>query len=248
LTQTFFVSDLHLCQERPRVTQLFLEFLANQAPQAQVLYILGDLFEYWAGDDDIDDPHHRTVIAGMRALSESGCAVYVMHGNRDFLMAADFAEASGAKLLPDPLIIDLHGTRALLTHGDMQCTDDKEYQAFRARVRDPRWQQEFLAFPLALRKAQIEALRSRSEQEKAYKSAAIMDVNEEAVIELLREYDFPPLLIHGHTHRPALHRIEVDGKVCQRIVLADWGDDGSSSYLECSATGCVVREIRLGNT
>jgi UDP-2,3-diacylglucosamine hydrolase len=243
LTHTLFVSDLHLCQERPQATRLFLNFLANQARNAQALYILGDLFEYWAGDDDVDDPHHRQVTEAMRGLAESGTALYVMHGNRDFLMGVGFAQASGAVLLPDPILIDLHGRRALLTHGDLQCTDDVEYQVFRSKVRDPLWQQDFLAQPLAQRKAQIAALRARSEQEKSYKDAAIMDVNASAVADLLRSHDFPPLLIHGHTHRPSRHAVEVDGKRCERIVLADWGDCGSC--LECSTHGCEVRELSL---
>ncbi len=179
----------------------------------------------------------------MRALSESGCALYVMHGNRDFLMGAAFAKACGATLLPDPVLIDLHGRRALLTHGDLQCTDDKEYQAFRSKVRAPQWQQSFLALPLSQRKAQIAALRSRSEQEKSYKDAAIMDVNAGAIVDLLRRYDFPPLLIHGHTHRPGRHTVTVEGNISERIVLADWGDRGSC--LECSAHGCEVRELSL---
>lgn len=240
---TLFISDLHLSPERPQVTRLFLDFLANQARNAQALYILGDLFDYWAGDDDIDDPHHSPVITAMRALSESGCALFVMHGNRDFLMGQGFAKASGATLLPDPVLIDLHGRRALLTHGDLQCTDDKEYQAFRSKVRDPKCQQDFLALPLSLRKAQIAALRSRSEQEKSYKDEAIMDVNAGAIADLLRSYDFPPLLIHGHTHRPGRHIVTVEGNISERIVLADWGDRGSC--LECSAHGCEVLEFSL---
>lgn len=233
-----FASDLHLCRGQPHTTRLFLEFLAHQAMEARALYLLGDLFEYWAGDDDIDDAHHRPVIEAMRAVAESGCKLYFMHGNRDFLIGAGFAHASGAELLPDPLLIDLQGRRALLTHGDMLCTDDVDYQAFRAQVRDPRWQQDFLSLSLAERKTQIEKLRSRSEQAKSYKDEAIMDVNADAVAELLRRYDYPPLLIHGHTHRPACHRIEIDDRICERIVLADWGARGS--YLRCAANGCEV--------
>jgi UDP-2,3-diacylglucosamine hydrolase len=213
-----------------------MAFLAQQAREAQALYILGDLFEYWAGDDDIDDAHHRPVIDAMRALAESGCKLCFMHGNRDFLIGTRFANASGAELLPDPLAIALYGRPVLLTHGDMLCTDDVDYQAFRVQVRDPQWQQDFLARPLAERKAQIEKLRNRSEQAKSYKDEAIMDVNAGAVAELLRQHDYPPLLIHGHTHRPARHRVELDGRVCERIVLADWGDRGS--YLCCDAGGC----------
>jgi len=236
LSATLFVSDLHLCETRPRVTRLFLDFLAHRAAKAEALYILGDLFEYWAGDDDLETPLHREVTAAMRALADRGTHLYVMHGNRDFLMGAGFAEASGAVLLTDPLLIDLHGRSAVLTHGDQLCTDDTAYQAFRDMVRAPQWQQQFLALPLAERKAQIAALRNRSVQEKSYKDAGIMDVNAGAVDALLRCHDYPPLLIHGHTHRPARHRVEVDGRVCERIVLADWDDSGG--YLACDADGC----------
>jgi len=236
-----FISDLHLCPERPQTTRLFLEFLSGRASQAKALYILGDLFEYWAGDDDINDEHHQSVIRGMRALSESGTSLYVMHGNRDFLMGQGFAKATGATLLHDPVSIDLYGKKAVLTHGDTLCTDDKEYQQFRNVVRNLEWQQEFLASPLAQRKATIAELRGRSEQAKSYKDSAIMDVNQGAVNEFLREHGYPSLLIHGHTHRPARHQIEVDGKRCERIVLADWGDTGST--LVCTAQGCKVATL-----
>jgi UDP-2,3-diacylglucosamine hydrolase len=236
-----FASDLHLCRERPHTTRLFQEFLSRQALEAQALYLLGDLFEYWAGDDDIDDVHHRPVVSALRALADRGCKLYFMHGNRDFLIGEGFSRASGAELLPDPLLIDLYGRRTLLTHGDMLCTDDVDYQAFRAQVRAPQWQHDFLSLPLAERKAQIDKLRSRSEQAKSYKDAAIMDVNADAVAELLRRFDYPPLLIHGHTHRPARHRVEPDGRICERIVLADWGQRGG--YLRCDASGCEVLEI-----
>lgn len=237
-----FISDLHLCPERPLTIRLFLDFLAHQASQARALYILGDLFEYWAGDDDIEDAHHRSVVEAMRTLADRGTALYVMHGNRDFLMSRKFADASGATLLADPVTIDLYGKTAVLTHGDMLCTDDVEYQHFRSIVREPKWQQDFLSLPLATRKAQIEELRSRSEQAKSYKDEAIMDVNDEAVVAFLREHGLPDLLIHGHTHRPGRHLLELDGKRCERIVLADWDDTGSSA-LECSEEGCIVREI-----
>lgn len=237
-----FISDLHLSPERPHITRLLLAFLATQARAAQALYILGDLFEYWAGDDDIDDAHHRPVVDALLELKRSGCKLYFMHGNRDFLIGAHFAQASGVELLPDPLLIDLFGRAALLTHGDMLCTDDVDYQTFRAQVRKPQWQKEFLAQPLVQRKSIIEQLRSRSEQEKSHKSDAIMDVNADAVTGLLRRYDIPPLLIHGHTHRPAHHHIEIDGATCERIVLADWGDSGS--YLCCDAKDCETVELK----
>lgn len=236
-----FISDLHLCPERPHVTRLFLEFLSDRATQAEALYILGDLFEYWAGDDDLDDLHHQSVIEGMRALSDHGTAVYVMHGNRDFLMGQGFSAASGATLLTDPVTVDLYGKTAVLTHGDMLCTDDTEYQQFRGVVREPKWQKEFLGLPLVQRKAKIAELRGRSEEAKSYKDAAIMDVNQNAVAEFLRSHGYPSLLIHGHTHRPARHQIEIDGRHCERIVLADWGDTGSC--LVCTEQGCEVSNL-----
>lgn len=241
MSATFFVSDLHLCETRPHTTRLFLDFLAGRAPAAATLYILGDLFEYWAGDDDLEDPHHCQVITALRALSDRGTSIYVMHGNRDFLMGEAFAEACGATLLPDPLLIELHGHSALLTHGDLMCADDVEYQRFRSQVRDSRWQQDFLALPLVQRKAQIAALRVRSEQEKSYKEARIMDVNADAVAGMVRSLGYPELLIHGHTHRPGRHRLVVDGRVCERIVLADW--DVGGSYLVCDESGCEVVAI-----
>ncbi|GBG14201.1 UDP-2,3-diacylglucosamine hydrolase [Novimethylophilus kurashikiensis] len=233
-----FISDLHLCQERPRTTQLFLDFLSREASQAAALYILGDLFEYWAGDDDVESTYIQSVLGAMRRLSDSGTKVYVMRGNRDVLLGAGFEQASGAELLPDPVMIDLYGRSALLTHGDALCTDDVEYQQFRQMVRDSKWQQDFLSLPLAQRKSQIQALRSRSEEAKSYKAEAIMDVNQDAVAECLRTHGYPPLLIHGHTHRPARHSLEIDGKHCERIVLSDWGDTGS--YLLCTKQGCEV--------
>lgn len=236
MSATFFVSDLHLCETRPHTTRLFLDFLASHAPKAETLYILGDLFEYWAGDDDLDDPHHCEVVSALRALSQQDTAIRIMHGNRDLLMGQAFATACGAELLPDPLAVQLHGHSAVLTHGDTMCTDDVEYQKFRSQVREPSWQQGFLALPLAQRKAQIVALRARSEQEKSYKDSRIMDVNADAVAEMVRRHDYPEILIHGHTHRPGRHQVLVDGRVCERIVLADW--DASGSYLLCDEAGC----------
>ncbi len=236
-----FISDLHLSEERPGTTRLFLDFLSQKARGAEALYILGDLFDAWAGDDDLDDTHHKPIVEGMRALVEGGTPLYLMHGNRDFLLGTDFATASNAVLLADPTVIDLYGQGTVLTHGDALCTDDVEYQGFRAMVRQAPWQQRFVAQPLAQRKAQIAELRGRSEQAKSYKDEAIMDVNAEAVVDLLRRNGAPPLLIHGHTHRPGRHLIEVDGKRCERIVLADW--DVCGSYLECSPQGCELHEF-----
>lgn len=233
---TYFISDLHLCASRPRITALLLEFLGGTARGAQALYVLGDLFEYWAGDDDLDDLFHRDICAAFRALTESGTPIALIHGNRDFLLGERFAAASGMQLLKDPTEIDLYGQRALLTHGDALCTDDVAYQSFRSQVRDPAWQASFLALPLAERKAQIEALRMRSESEKSMKAEAIMDVNDDAVRDLLREHGHPAWLIHGHTHRPASHVVRDGEHVTTRWVLGDWYEEGH--YLRCDANGC----------
>lgn len=232
-----FISDLHLCDARPQITRLFLDFMASAAQGAKALYILGDLFEYWAGDDTLlTDAHHQQVACAMRGLVESGTPVFVMHGNRDLLLNEQFTAVSGARLLPDPITIDLHGCPALLTHGDLLCTDDVEYQAFRRQVHDASWQAYFLAQPLALRKAQIEDLRQRSEQEKSHKNMAIMDVNASAVMDFVRQHGYPRWVIHGHTHRMGRHLFDVNGHVGERIVLGDWYDSGN--YLQCTAAGC----------
>jgi UDP-2,3-diacylglucosamine hydrolase len=231
---TLFISDLHLNAQQPRITEQFLDFLATRTADAEALYILGDLFEYWAGDDDLDDELNRTVIGALAQVSRER-GVYFMHGNRDFLIGAAFAQASGAQLLADPTLLDLYGAPTLLMHGDLLCTDDVRYQAFRKQVRDPAWQTQFLAKPLAERKATIEALRKMSETEKDGKSAAIMDVNLDSVAATLRAHG-APRLIHGHTHRPAHHQHDVGGKQCERWVLPDWYEHGG--YLRVTATGC----------
>lgn len=242
MKHTLFISDLHLCPTRPAINALFAHFLRDIAPQAEALYILGDFFEYWAGDDDLDAPLHRDIAQQLRTLAESGTRLYLMHGNRDFLIGEVFLRAANITLLPDPTLIDLYGQPTLLMHGDTLCSDDVEYQAFRRQVREPAWQQSFLATPLAARKAQIEALRKRSEQEKSTKAAEIMDTNAATVAATLRAFNYPRL-IHGHTHRPALHVDNLDGKTCERWVLTDWYNAGG--YLHCDATGCVARRLEI---
>ena len=234
MTTTLFISDLHLCASRPRINQLFFDFLATTARNVDALYILGDFFEYWAGDDDIDDSFNRAIVDAMAALAVTGVSIFLMHGNRDFLIGEKFCAASGVSLLRDPSLIDLNGVRTLLMHGDTLCTDDIQYQNFRKQVRDPLWQQQFLSQPLVQRKAIIEDLRHRSETEKQTKSMAIMDVTSSSVDATLREHDYPRL-IHGHTHRPALHRHVVDENKCDRWVLTDWYEGGG--YLRCDASG-----------
>ena len=238
---SLFISDLHLCESRPAITQQFITFLQSTAKQAQNLYILGDLFEYWAGDDDMSDGHRILVISALKALSITGTHIYFMHGNRDFLISDAFAKASGVALLTDPVIINLYDKRILLSHGDALCTDDTDYQTFRLQVRNHHWQSAFTSQPLSTRKAYIESLRLRSEQEKSQKSMQIMDVNTEAVEALFRQYDYPELMIHGHTHRPNVHQYTIDHHVCTRWVLGDWYEQGS--YLKLDANGCLSQPL-----
>jgi UDP-2,3-diacylglucosamine hydrolase len=240
MPHSLFVADLHLCPERPQTTRIFEDFLRGTARQADALYILGDLFEYWAGDDDLADPHHAAVVSALAQLHDSGTALYFMHGNRDFLIGEAFTRAARATLFPDPSLIDLYGTPTLLMHGDTLCSSDTAYLAFRAQVRQPDWQTAFLARPLAERKAQIEQLRRNSEHDKQHKSVAEMDAHPDAVAAVLREHGYPRL-IHGHTHRPARHLHQIDGHDCERWVLDSWYDHGST--LRCDAAGCAAIPI-----
>jgi UDP-2,3-diacylglucosamine hydrolase len=234
---SLFISDLHLSADLPQGTAAFQHFISTLAPQAEALYILGDLFDYWAGDDDLHDPFHQQVIADLRGLTAHGVQTYLMHGNRDFLMGQTLADACHATLLPDPTLIDLYGTPTLLCHGDTLCTDDIEYQNYRTYVRDSGFQKDFLAKPLKERKTFITQLRARSTAEKQKKDSAIMDVNNDTVAALLRQHNYPRL-IHGHTHRPDRHEHLVDRHCCERWVLGDWYQQGSA--LHCNAQGCEV--------
>jgi UDP-2,3-diacylglucosamine hydrolase len=235
-----FISDLHLAPERPEATAALLRFLQTTAVSADRLFVLGDLFEYWIGDEGLAMPMASQVADAFRTVSGSGTQVYFMHGNRDFLLGERFASAAGMTLLPDPTVIDLHGTRTLLMHGDTLCTDDVEYLKFRAMVRDPQWQAAFLSKPVEERIRMAQSVRGESEQAKQGKAMAIMDVAQPAVEQVLRAHGYPRL-IHGHTHRPARHTHRVDGHVCERIVLADWYESGS--YLACDADGCRSEKI-----
>lgn len=232
---TLFISDLHLTPERPGPADLFRRFLDEVAPQAAALYILGDLFEAWVGDDDLDLPFHADIAGRLKSLTQAGVPVHFIPGNRDFLAGPALAEATGWTQLPDPSLIDLHATPTLISHGDAYCTDDAPYQAFRQQVRDARWQAEFLAKPLEERRAMARAIRERSEQAKAGKRPTIMDVNAEAVQAAMVQSG-ARRLIHGHTHRPARHVLQIDGAECERWVLADWYETGA--YLACGPEGC----------
>jgi UDP-2,3-diacylglucosamine hydrolase len=240
MARTLFVSDLHLSPERPAINELFLRFLRDRAAGADALYVLGDLFEYWVGDDAAAHPAYRPVIAGLRALTDSGVPLYVMHGNRDFLLGHEFERMSGARLLPDPTCITLYGTRVLLTHGDLLCTDDTEYQRLRALVRNETWQKELLKKSVAEREAMARSLRDTSRQAMAGKKAEIMDVTPAAVDAVLREHGVRDM-IHGHTHRPADHRFLLDGQPARRIVLGDWYEQGS--VLTCDAAGWCLESL-----
>jgi UDP-2,3-diacylglucosamine hydrolase len=238
-----FISDLHLCSGRPQINRSFFEFLGREARSAQALYILGDLFEYWVGDDDLDDAFNAGVGAALARLVAAGVPTYLMLGNRDFVIGEAFARAIAVRLLPDPTLLTLYGQSTLLMHGDTLCTLDLEYQAFRREARSPAWIDKLMRQPLAQRKTAIEALRRRSEQEKRAKPAAIMDVAPDEVEAQLRRHNYPRL-IHGHTHRPARHVHMVDGHACERWVLADWYQNGS--YLACDASGCRAVQLDGG--
>lgn len=240
MPHSLFISDLHLGADHSGSIALFQHFIAEFAAQAEALYILGDLFESWAGDDDLEDEFYARVIAALRSLAQHNTKVHLLHGNRDLLMGKALEEACRATLLHDPTLIDLYGTPTLLSHGDILCTGDTEYQRYRAQVHDAAFQQQFLARPLAERKAYIEQLRLRSTAEKQSKDSAIMDVSDTAVAALLREYRYPRL-IHGHTHQPARHEHIVDGHHCERWVLGDWHQQGSA--LRCDAQGCRMIEF-----
>ncbi|WP_418646916.1 UDP-2,3-diacylglucosamine diphosphatase [Thauera butanivorans] len=236
-----FISDLHLSEDHPETVAAFLAFLAGPAREARALYILGDLFEYWAGDDDGDAPLNRDIASALAATARAGTAIHFMPGNRDFLLGADYAARAGMDILPDPWLLQTGDSRLLLSHGDILCTDDAAYQAYRAQVRDPAWQAAFLARPLSERKALIDNLRRLSTAENARKSMEIMDVNADAVAALLRAHHYPTL-IHGHTHRPAHHRIQIDGHACSRHVLADW--HGSAPHLAFDGQQLSTSEYR----
>ncbi len=237
MKHTLFVSDLHLAAERAHICDTFFGFVRNTASRADALYILGDLFEYWVGDDDLDDPLNGAVARVLGELAAGGVPVFFMHGNRDFLIGRAFAARAGAQLISDPTTVDLYGTRTLLMHGDTLCTEDVDYQKFRATARDPKFQADFLAQPIAARRRRVGQLREINAQAKQAKTAEIMDVTPVTVEETLREFGYPRL-IHGHTHRPAQHLHVVDDHACERWVLNDWYVRGG--YLRCDAGGCTA--------
>ena len=220
-----FVSDVHLDAGAPEATEQFLEFLRTHAADAEALYILGDLFEAWVGDDD-PDPAKACICDGLRALTEHGVGCFVLHGNRDFLIGRDFCQKTGSRLLADPVVADLDGERVLLTHGDALCTDDHSYQELRSTVRTPEWQRRFLALPLADRALLANQARAGSKEHTARAIPNIMDVNEDAVSTAYRATRVRRI-IHGHTHRPGIHDTAIEGEPAQRLVLGAWYEQGS---------------------
>ncbi|MFW5825138.1 MAG: UDP-2,3-diacylglucosamine diphosphatase [Marinobacter sp.] len=217
---TRFISDLHLEESRPDITRAFLRFLEEKAMGIDALYILGDFFEAWIGDDE-RTPLQNQVAEALSGVSDSGTALFLMHGNRDFLIGEDFCARCGAELLPEPAVVDLYGTPTLLMHGDSLCTADVEYQKFRTNMRNQQWQQMFLQRPLADRQMVARQLREISMAKNQGKTEAIMDVTPEEAIREMEAHKVQRL-IHGHTHRPAVHRLTVNGKPARRIVLGDW--------------------------
>ncbi|HET7669453.1 MAG TPA: UDP-2,3-diacylglucosamine diphosphatase [Burkholderiales bacterium] len=229
--RALFISDLHLSEDRPEANERFFGFLEDTAAGADALYVLGDLFEYWIGDDDVDTPFNAVIAGFFRRLTAGGTRLYVMHGNRDFLMGDRFCAATGAGLLPDPWVGELDGEKTLLMHGDTLCTDDLDYQNWRRIARSEKWQREFLAKPLDERRTAVHGLRDKSKEVIQAKAAEIMDVNDAAVRDALRRSG-ATRLIHGHTHRVGRHKVDVDGRACERWVLPDWY--GAGGYLELS--------------
>ena len=222
---TLFISDLHVDQQRPEIARQLQRFLRDEAADADRLYILGDLFESWVGDDD-PNPHYADVKTALARLVDRGTPVAFMHGNRDFMIGEDFAAETGVNLLDDPTVVDLHGRRVLLTHGDAMCTDDIEYQQVRAMTRNPEWQAMMRAKPLDERLAFAGQARERSAEHAAGTAPDIMDVNSDAVAATFEKHGVTTML-HGHTHRPAVHEIDIGGKPHTRIVLGDWYEQGS---------------------
>ena len=222
---TLFISDLHLEADRPEIGEQFLDFLDEEAADAEALYILGDFFEYWVGDDDPDD-YYASIKRSLRAFTDSGVPVYFMHGNRDFMIGEEFAAETGVTILPDPYPLELYGKSVLLSHGDALCTDDVEYQQVRAMTRNREWQAMMLEKPLEERIAIAKHARAQSAERNKTLSESIMDVNPDAVKKAISEHG-AEILLHGHTHRPGIHGVEVDDRFAKRVVLGDWYDQGS---------------------
>ena len=237
---TLCISDLHLSPDRPVLVEAFHSFCTGPAREAATLYVLGDLFDAWIGDDQLREPLAAGVASALRSVAAAGVPVSLMRGNRDLLLGARFADAAGATLLPDQIVVDVGGAPTLLLHGDELCTDDDAYQRFRAWAHDSARQRRFLALPYFLRRAVVAWMRRKSQQETKSKTPVMMDVNPVAVAGALRAHGVTRM-IHGHTHRPARHDLVVDSRACERWVLPDWYD--RASYLEVDAAGARLRDV-----
>jgi UDP-2,3-diacylglucosamine hydrolase len=237
---TLFLSDLHLSPDRPATAAAFEAFCAGPARAAAVVYVLGDLYDWWIGDDQLDDPFAARIAAALRGVTAAGVPVHVMQGNRDFLYGKRFEDATGTALLPEQLVVDVNGVPTVLLHGDELCTSDLDYQRYRARMRTPETRRRLLALPAFVRRWIARSLRRKSRDPSAQKPESILDVAEDAVVATFRAHGVERM-IHGHTHRPATHHVVVDGRHCERVVLADWHNRGH--WLEAGAEGLVRRDI-----
>ena len=237
---TLFLSDLHLAPERPALVAAFRDFCTGPAREAAGIYVLGDLFDVWIGDDQLQEPLAADVAAALNEVAAAGVPVGLVVGNRDFLLGEAFARAAGATLLPDQMVVNVGGTPTLVMHGDLLCTADVGYQRFRRFSHDPRWQRRYLALSYRVRRGIANWLRDRSRSATADKPERIMDVDPTAVTSAFRAADVARI-IHGHTHRPARHHLVVDGRERERFVLADWY--GHGSYLEFDAEGGRIRDV-----
>lgn len=240
---TLFIADLHLSAQEPAITAGFLRFLQREAVHANALYILGDLFEAWIGDDD-PEPLHGEIAAALNTLQRAGVPCYFIHGNRDFLLGQRFAKASGMILLPEEQVIELYGRRILILHGDTLCTDDRAYQEFRRKVHK-RWiQRLFLALPLRWRLQIAANMRARSQQSNQHKSLEIMDVNPQAVEQAMTRHNVH-WMIHGHTHRPAVHKLSLRSGDAHRAVLGAWHVEGSMIKVSADAVELIAFPFQM---
>jgi len=230
MPETLFIADLHLAPTRPQTISFFLDFLQKRATQAECLYLLGDIFEAWLGDDE-DEPAYQQILQSLKKTTQY-LPIYILHGNRDFLLGQQFEQITGCQLLPETSVIDLYGTSTLIMHGDSLCTRDVAYQQFRQQVRHPQWQQQFLAQSLTQRREIAKQARAQSQTHTQTVAMDIVDVTQEEVDKVLTEKQVDHL-IHGHTHRPAKHEWQNEGKKKHRYVVGDW-QDKSAIILSCT--------------
>ena len=234
---TYFVSDIHLDPGRPDTYQKFIDYLNGIASDAQELYILGDLFEYWIGDDAIDYLGHRPIVNVFQSLASKNIGIYVMHGNRDFLIGYDFVNEFDGTLIFDPTVLKIYGQNVILAHGDSFCTDDVEHQKFRTIVNSPEWQEQFLSLPLNVRNERAVEMRKQSETGKLSKSLMLMDVNQSAIVPIMQRHN-SKILIHGHVHKPGIYDFNLNGNTVHRYVMGDW-DSGTDGVIVMDSSGKI---------